>query len=82
MQMPNEESKISQFIKQTMTEARRQELQEKLGLTPYQWTWHMNNPTRWERDKVVILGYFLGRDLEDLVREYEVGADKISLSAV
>lgn len=77
--MPNmttKESKISTFVKRTLTEARRQDLQNLMGLSNYQWTWHMNNPYRWERDKVIIMAQFLGMNWQHLARTYDLGKDK------
>jgi hypothetical protein len=74
--MTTRESKISEFIKRTLTEAKRQELQELMGLSNYQWTWHMNYPHRWEKEKVVILAFFLNLNWEHLARVYELGKDK------
>jgi len=79
--MPNTmqtDTKIHGYIKSTLTEVKRQELQKLMGLSDYQWTWHMNYPTRWKRDKVVIMAQYLQVDWEWLAQEYELAKEKLS----
>lgn len=72
------ETKIKRYLNEHVPPAVQEDIKTAMGWSQAQWSWHLNNPTKWTSEKVVAFSAELGMSWRTMVIDYDLGADVLS----